>query len=84
MKFRKKSLEIDAVQWSGENVTEVQDFLCDGDKLTPAGFVGGRYVDIETLKGLVVACPGDWITKDETGEFGSCTPDIFAKTYDAV
>lgn len=83
MKFRKKPVVIDAIQWTGENDLEVQELLRQGP-YTFAGYVKGRYVDIGTLEGLMVASPGDWIIKGVKGEFYPCKPDIFAELYDAV
>lgn len=37
---------------------------------------------IETLEGRMVCEPGDWIIKGVNGEFYSCKPDIFEKTYE--
>lgn len=78
MKFRKKPVEIEAVQWLGDNQEEVQSFLGD------AGYVKGDYVDIGTLEGLMVASPNDYIIQGVNGEFYPCKPDIFYKTYDKV
>lgn len=79
--YRKKPVVIQAVQWTGENEVEVQDFL----KLTDhahVGYVKGSYVDIGTLEGVMVASIGDYIIKGVKGEFYPCKPDIFEMTYD--
>ncbi len=78
MKFRKKPIVIEAIMWTGENASEVQDFIGD------FGYVKGRYVDIGTLEGLMVASPGDWIIKGIKDEFYPCKPDIFEATYEEV
>ena len=82
-KFRKKPVVIDALKWTGANADEVQAFLAQGP-YSAAGYVKGRYVDIGTLEGLMVASPGDWIIKGVKGEFYPCKPDIFAATYEAA
>lgn len=84
MKFKKKPVTIDAVQWTGENAEEIQTFLFDGHPHAAAGWVKGIYVEIGTLEGLMVASQGDWIIKGVKGEFYPCKPDIFEATYEAV
>ncbi len=77
--FRKKPVVIEAIKWTGENVDEVQAFLHNGHD-----WIKGRYVEIGTLEGLMVASVGDWIIKGVKGEFYPCKPDIFAQTYEPV
>lgn len=84
MKFRKKPVEIEAVQW-----------FKDGDhpKVAPLS----RYNDVapqikepergkmgwvDTLESGHVVTPGDWIITGVKGENYPCKPDIFAATYD--
>lgn len=83
MRFLKKPVVIEAVQWTGENADEVQKFLQQTEHAF-AGFVKGRYVDIGTPEGLMVASPGDFIIKGVKGEFYPCKPDIFEATYEPV
>lgn len=78
--YRKKPVVIEAVQWTGENINEVLDFMkwrnASHDK--HAGLV------IHTLEGNHNASPGDFIIKGVHGEFYPCKPGIFEKTYEAV
>ena len=78
-KYRKKPVEIEAVQWTGTNGMEVAAFL-DGQpwKDRPEGIV------ITTLEGAMTASPGDWIIRGVKGEFYPCKPDIFDATYEPV
>ncbi len=78
MKYRKKPVVIDAVQWTGDNTEDVQSFIGD------FGYVKGMYVDIGTLEGLMVASIGDYIIKGIKGEVYPCKPDIFEATYELV
>lgn len=82
--YRKKPIEVYAIQWTGENKDEVQEFC--GDK---ARF--GRYISsdhlclvIDTLEGMHNAAVGDYIIRGVNGEFYPCKPDIFKKTYEEV
>lgn len=53
---------------------------------------GGRAVgegcEIDTLEGVMLATPGDWIIREpfptSDRQFYPCKPDIFAATYEAV
>lgn len=38
-------------------------------------------VSINTLEGIMLASPGDWIITGINGEQYPCKPDIFEKTY---
>ena len=44
----------------------------------------GRPLPIETLEGVMVAEPGDWIITGVQGERYPCKPDIFELTYEPV
>ena len=93
MKFRKKPVVIEAVQWTGSNHRPVFEFLGG----SPSGYlnvVGDNfYIDhnkvegglvIKTLEGEHLASIGDWIIKGVAGEFYPCKNDIFLKTYEAA
>ena len=77
-KYRKKPVVIEAIQWAGNNLSEIDNFI-------------GRTVDnkettivIHTLEGDMEASIGDYIIKGVNGEFYPCKPDIFDKTYEEV
>lgn len=42
------------------------------------------YLEIETLEGVMRVSHMDWIIKGIEGEFYSCKPSIFSKTYEAA
>lgn len=81
-RFRKKPVEIEAVQWHGEsNCREVFEFLGlehSEDEMDHSE------IHIETLEGMMTARQGDWIIKGVHGERYPCKPDIFAKTYESA
>ncbi len=79
MKFRKKPVVIDAVQWNGSNVPDVMEFM-DWRNTT----YDEHGLRIHTLEGTHSAMPNDWIIKGVKGEFYPCKPDIFAATYEPV
>ena len=85
-KFRKRPVEIEAIQWTGSNVAEVIEFLKPGGSFEfSAGFGNGQGpMYINTLEGRMETTPGSWIIRGIAGEYYSCKPDIFEKTYEAV
>lgn len=79
--FRKRPIEIQAIQWTGENCDDVFAFL--GYEHEPHEEPIAE-VTIGTLEGDMAASPGDWIIKGIRGEFYPCKPEIFAATYEEV
>lgn len=77
--FRKKPVEIEAVQWTGDNPGQLVGWMTTSSYLIEDGGLL-----IKTLEGTMVAQPGDWIIKGIRGEFYPCKPDIFADTYEEV
>lgn len=81
MKFKKKPVIIEAIQWTGINVDEVLEFiLTTGSARRDCGDRNCLFID--TLEGTMRADRGDWIIKGVKGEFYPCKPDIFAATYE--
>lgn len=83
MKFRKKPVVVDAIQWTGKNTEEIEKFV--GKKLKKDkvfSTIGIITLLIPTLESPHEASVGDWIIKGVEGEFYPCKPDIFVKTYD--
>ncbi len=88
MKYRKKPVVVEAMQWTGLNLEEVKDFVGEAltyDILDTAWEVGkGRphvFMKIKTLEGDMEVSEKDYIIKGVNGEFYPCKPDIFQKTY---
>ena len=81
MKFRKKPVVIEAVQWfkMGDHPFVLFKPL---DSIT--GFVKGYHGWIQTLEGGHIVTPGDWIIEGVVGETYPCKPDIFEMTYEGV
>ena len=86
-KFRKKPVEIEAVQFTGEpaNFDEVCRFL-EGQQHGhhEADYGPDAHILIHTLEGDMRADVGDWIIRGVKGEFYPCKPDIFEATYEPV
>jgi hypothetical protein len=78
MKYRKKPIIIEAIQWTGSNYAEVVDFMHIG-----YNFVEDKVL-IPTLEGTMTASPGDYIIKGVNKEVYPCKPDIFEKSYEPI
>lgn len=83
MKYRKKPVVIDAVQWDGTNRDAIHDF-CPVATSGSDGSGNPRSLYIKTKEGVMEALIGDWIIKGVVGEFYPCKPEVFAATYEAV
>lgn len=89
MKFRKKPVVIEAIQFDGTTVCRNEIFdWAHKDLPAGAGCIirpgDGPVMMIKTLEGDMRAEAGDMIIKGVKGEFYSCKPDIFSMTYEAV
>jgi len=83
MKFRKKPVVIEAVQWNGNNLEQVSDLALEPSTSEVIRHFGGDdYLYIDTLEGTMRADKGDWIIKGVKGEIYPCKPDIFEATYE--
>ncbi len=95
MKYRKRPVEVEALQWTGKNQREMFDFLTNYEKINEYMNSEGEnfYIDhyrvrggliIKTLEGEHIASVNDVIIKGINGEFYPCKPDIFEKSYEKV
>lgn len=91
MKFRKKPVVIEAIQYTKYNRQEIEAFIgkeleenLESETAYVAGIAPPIFsLNIETLEGVMKANEGDWIIRGVNGEFYPCKPDIFEKTYEA-
>lgn len=88
MKFRKKPVVIEAMQFTDQSKDQCFHFVTCNKY---ASF--DRYDDpkkdqptliIQTLEGDMKVVIGDWIIKGVKGEFYPCKPDIFEATYESA
>ncbi|OHR73991.1 hypothetical protein HMPREF3291_05240 [Bacillus sp. HMSC76G11] len=80
MKYRKKPVEIEAIQWKkGTALKDIDNFMNGELKVNHDGC---WY--IETLEGDMFPTLNDYIIKGVKGEFYPCKPDIFEMTYEKV
>lgn len=90
MKYRKKPVVVEAIQFRGDsNKYEVAEFFKGSGPFT-VGFIWDDLthttvgLSIQTLEGVMRANVGDYIIKGIKGEFYPCKADIFEKTYELV
>jgi len=83
MRYKKKPVVIEAIQWNGDNRKEVFDF-CPLSYFTYNPKTDSLDLKIKTLEGHMIATEGDFIIKGVKGEYYPCKPDIFEITYDSI
>jgi hypothetical protein len=82
MKYISKPVEIEAIQWMGNNYDEIE------------GFCGGGLADLDEDGRLIIwdklqeqwikANQGDFIIKGIKGEYYPCAEDVFIEKYTPV
>lgn len=83
MKYRKKPVVIEAIQFLGDDVNVV-DCMLFCPLLLKETYRCNETLTIPTLEGKMLCSKGDYIIKGINGEFYPCKPDIFHETYEAV
>ena len=83
MKYRKKPVVIEAMQFTEENKNRVFNWI-SCNRYPDWDLQNRPTIRIETLEGEIIASLGDWIIKGIKGEFYPCKPDIFEATYEPL
>jgi len=78
MKYRKKPVVIEAVEYTVDNLVDVKKFITSYTYFSE----DTKQLMIQTLEGDMWASPGDMIIQGVSGEFYPCRPDIFEMTYE--
>ena len=87
MKYRKKPVEVEVMQFNRNNFDEIVKFTngkamnFQTERMYPKGKC---WCEILTLEGVMKASEKDYIIKGVNGEFYPCKPDIFDKTYEKI
>lgn len=81
MKYKKKPIVIEAIQWNGNNEREIKDFCGERAKFEGKQF---KNLYIYTLEGTMFSNVGDYIIKGVRGEFYPCNEKVFLQTYRKV
>lgn len=80
MRYRKKALVIEAVQWTGQKLEDLPEWA----RRSVRGTYKDNALHVGTLEGVMEAGHGDWLIRGIKGEVYPCKPDIFAESYEAV
>jgi hypothetical protein len=86
VKYRKKPVVIEAMQFNGD-YSPIEQWVHDLDlEQDPDIYqlAGDEALYVGTLEGEMTAKVGDWIICGVKGEFYPCKPDIFEATYEPV
>lgn len=80
MKYIKKPTVIEAIQWTGDNLSEIQRFY------KPDKILIGDQIHISTPEGYMLADKGDWIVRGYSSKLGihywPVKPDYFSENYE--
>ena len=80
MRFVKKPISIEAIQWTGDNFNEVREFMSDSHVIVTMY----NELIIPTLEGDMKAPKESWIIRGAMGEYYPCRRDVFEETYEPV
>lgn len=84
MKYRKKPVVIEAIQWDGsaKHGIQIRQAFGPGVEVNE----GGLYVELtcQTREGPLKAIPGDWVIRGVFGEVYPCMDEVFQATYEPV
>lgn len=85
MKYRKKPVEVEAIQFNYERwVYQRQDAYPTVWGEDKGSGMSAKNPYIKTPRGDLLVFDGDYIAKGADGGFYPCKPDIFDATYEAV
>lgn len=82
-RYRKRPVEIEAVQLTLDNMSEVAEW-CGGKVYSRPPMRAITGLSIQTLEGEMAANFGDYIIRGIAGEFYPCRKDIFEDSYEPV
>lgn len=88
-KYRKKPVEIEAVQWTGGNWYYLRewtdsrfDVLAEEDRDEDPEATAQVFDELHST--WVLVYDGDWIIKGIKGEFYPCRDEVFEETYEVA
>ena len=81
-RFRKRPVDIDAMQLDRDNAKDVCDWIQSRMPDASVWYNADGAVGVDTLEGLMRVDIGDWVIRGVQGEFYPCKPDIFDATYE--
>lgn len=89
-RYRKKPNDVDAVQWDGENIIDIQEFI--GDVSVSTRYVPGKtrhstdkvlVIKLKDHVSFMVIRVNDWVLRDFRGEVKVLPDEMFKEEYEA-
>lgn len=84
MKYRKKPVVIEAIQFNSNDISKMLNAWGPSFSKAVVEQVADSHMVLLTLEGNHFAKFGDYIIKGIKGEFYPCKPDIFEMTYESA
>lgn len=86
LRYVKRPIEVGAYKWNGVYNKDVlkPNPVGTAKQCELCGISLAKHGLIESLDGVMVVCPGDYIIRGVEGEIYPCKPSIFEKTYNKV
>jgi len=86
MKYRKKPIEVEAVQIDSYDYDGMCDIIkwSNGEVASEEECEVGYLMAINTMEGRMLAKNRDYVIKGLQGEFYPCKPEIFEASYELV
>ena len=87
---KQKAAELRCIQWNGDNLQEVKDFLGDAynnfnDDIMNEEYKHTRMIlQFKTHECFDYVYKGDYIIKTPLGDFYPCRKELFCRLYDVV
>jgi hypothetical protein len=81
MKYRKLPIIVEALQWTGDNETEMSEFMASGLTIDLDGTL---IIPTQTVEGHFICPIGSVVIKGLQDEFYPCSAEIFAASYEVV
>jgi hypothetical protein len=83
-RYRKRPIEVDAIQWNGYNLDEVQEWSEGKVRSAKPWKQNYGVLTVPTLHGDTDAYTTCWIIRGPSGDYWPCAADIFAEFYEPV
>lgn len=82
MRYKRKPIEVNAMQYTGDNFEFIQQFMDGADKVL-AREVNGD-IKLFSLNGYMTARAGDYIIRTKHSEVYPCSKERFDEIYEAI
>lgn len=77
-RYRKRPVEVDALQWTGANYEDMEAFL----ETTKNGFFKGETLHLYAGQTAFRVIPGTWVIRGATGGYHPCYEESFPAVYE--